>query len=207
MITRDRFEEIKQKFGEVASFAVWAKAGDKPKSNIGDMSVFDLKTNPELLNKLNVNVIMVGLNFAREKGRETLSEKLKNFHDSNPRGQDYKIRFAFENTPYYGAYMTDIIKNFVMLESGDVKKYLKTHKEFLLQNIRNFEKEIVDVGAVKPVLLAFGVDTYNILKENLNPEFYSKLVKLPHYSNRIGKEDYKNKVHEELGLWNFSRVF
>jgi len=200
MISRNKFEKIKEKYGEVASFAIWVKPHDKPKSNIGDMSVFDLQQNPRLLETLNANVVMVGLNFAREKGEHTLSEKFKNFHDPNPRGQDYKIRYAFEGSPYYGAYMTDIIKNFVMLDSGDVKKYIKNNKEYLLENVRKFEREIVDIGAVKPIILAFGADTYKILNDNLLSEFYSKIIKLPHYSHHIGKEEYRQKVHAELGL-------
>lgn len=199
MISLEKFLFIKEKYGEVASWAVWIKAGEKPKSNIGDMSVFDLDKNPDLLNLIHVDVIMVALNFARGKGEKTLSEDFKNFHDSNQRGQDYKIRYAFEWTPFYGAYMTDIIKNFVMLDSGDVKKYLKKNREFKLENIRNFEKELVEIGSVKPLILAFGTETYNILKEDLSPEYYSNLIKLPHYSQQISKEKYRETVLGILG--------
>lgn len=198
MITREKYKEIKEKYGEVGSFAVWAKQGGTPKSNIGDMSVFDLNKNPELLNTLNVNVVMVALNFARDKSDGTLSEPFKNFHDSNPRGQDFKIRYAFEGTPYYGAYMTDIIKNLVMLKSNDVVKHLKDNPGVIAENIKVFEKELEDIGAQKPVILAFGKDTYRILKENLNPEVYSKLIKLTHYSHQIGKEKYREKMMKEV---------
>jgi hypothetical protein len=51
---------------------------------------------------------MVALNFSR-----TIENKaFVNFHDKRPQSQDYKIRYAFRNTEFYGAYMTDIIKGF-----------------------------------------------------------------------------------------------
>ena len=65
MITHDHYTEIQDKYGEFASWAVWVNEDIKPKSNIGDMSVFDLDRNPNLLETLNPNVIMVGLNFSR----------------------------------------------------------------------------------------------------------------------------------------------
>ena len=37
MITRKRFDFLKEKYGKHASWAVWADAGERPKSNIGDM--------------------------------------------------------------------------------------------------------------------------------------------------------------------------
>lgn len=202
MIAREKYKEIREKYGEVGSFAVWVKEGDTPKSNIGDMSVFDLNKNPELLNTLNVNVVMIALNFARDKSDGTLSEPFKNFHDSNPRGQDFKIRYAFQGTPYYGAYMTDIIKNLVMLKSSDVVRHLKDNPGVIAENIKVFEKELEDIGAQKPVILAYGNDTYRILKENLNPEVYSKLIKVTHYSARScsNKEKYRMKVHQDLLL-------
>ena len=60
MITKELYIEIADKYGEFASWAVWANEDLKPKSNIGDMSIFDFEKNPKLLEILNPNVIMVG---------------------------------------------------------------------------------------------------------------------------------------------------
>lgn len=49
-----------------------------------------------------------------------------NFHDSNPHGQDFKLRYAFRDTPYSGVYMTELIK---VLEMVDFKKALKLVKK------------------------------------------------------------------------------
>lgn len=197
MISKQKFEDIKEKYGDVASWAVWAKTGNSPKSNIGDVSVFDIDKNSEILKLLNVNVVMVGFNFSRNVN---FIEKFKNFHDSNPMGQDYKIRYAFEGTDFYGAYMTDVIKNFVMVDSTDVKKYLKLNVQFLKDSVSSFKNELVDIGSEKPVILAFGNDVYAILKNNLEKECYSKLIKITHYSHHISKENYKEKVLQEISI-------
>ena len=50
-----KFNFIKEKYGLLASWAVWAEAGDKPKSNMGDLSIFD---DPDVINSLNENIIL-----------------------------------------------------------------------------------------------------------------------------------------------------
>jgi hypothetical protein len=40
MIDMQQFENIKQKHGSYASWAVWADASASPKSNVGDVSHF-----------------------------------------------------------------------------------------------------------------------------------------------------------------------
>jgi hypothetical protein len=41
-MTRATFDLIKEKYGYYSSWAIWADAGGKPKSNIGDLRVFDI---------------------------------------------------------------------------------------------------------------------------------------------------------------------
>ena len=101
MIDRERFELIKARHGGYASWAVWADAEDKPKSRIADLSVLDPDQNPRLLASLRPDAIMVGLNISR-----SFSELFRNFHDPNPRANDFKLRYAFHSTPFYGAYLT-----------------------------------------------------------------------------------------------------
>lgn len=62
MISREKFEDIRSKHGEYASWAVWAPQGNKPTSNIGDLSVFDLEKSPSMLEVLNPEIVLVGLN-------------------------------------------------------------------------------------------------------------------------------------------------
>jgi hypothetical protein len=81
---------------------VWADASEKPKSNMDDISHFN---NESVLSLLKNDVVMVGLNISRP-----VSKPFLNFHDRNPKANDFKIRYAFKDSPYYGAYMTDINK-------------------------------------------------------------------------------------------------
>lgn len=109
---RATFERIKRKHGGHASWAVWAEPEGTPRSNVGDLSVLDPARNPALLGNLRNDVVMLGLNISRP-----FTEAFRNFHNPNRGGRDFKIRHAFSGTPFYGAYMTDIIKDIVMVDS------------------------------------------------------------------------------------------
>ena len=198
MISKEHFDYIKDKYGEFASWAVWLNEDKKPKSNIGEMGIFDLKINPNLLDILNPEVVMVGLNFSRQIERVDFV----NFHDKRSQWQDYKIRYAFRDTPYYGAYMTDIIKDFEEKVSGNVLNYLKKNKDFEIQNVVLFEEEIKDLKCNDPLIIAFGNITYNILQKHFGERY--RIKKIMHYSQQIGKENYKKSVWKDLfdiDLW------
>ena len=77
MISREHFDTIKNKYGEFASWAVWADEDGKPKSNIGDIDILNPDININLLSILNPQCIMVGLNFSRAIERIDFV----NFHD------------------------------------------------------------------------------------------------------------------------------
>lgn len=192
MITRERFSHILQTHSTVASWAIWAEEGTTPKSNVGDMSVFDLTKNPDLLQQLNPNIVMVGLNFARAVEPVPFS----NFHDKRPQAQDYKLRYAFRDTPFYGAYMTDIIKDFEEVISGNVMKYLRANPDFVLQHVKAFEAELEDLGCKDPLIIAFGNDSYKILKKFFSDRY--RIQKLKHYSCYMSKEAYRGHVLEVL---------
>lgn len=195
MISKEVFEIAKQKYGDVASWAVWEEAGEKPKSNMGHLNIFDVQKIPKLLEVLKNNVVMIGLNFSRPVSP---TEPFKNFHDLNPRANDFKIRYAFRDTEFYGAYMTDVIKNLEMKDSHDVKTYLKQNAKLVQDNISFLREEFFDIQADKPILLAFGADTYNLLNNNLRKDEYSKLIRLTHYSHQISKENYKKEVFNQI---------
>lgn len=187
MIDKNLYLEIAKKCGHYASWAVWAEVGFKPKSNVGDLSVFDLEQNTNLLEQLRPNVIMVGLNISRR-----IEYTFGNFHDRRPQSQDYKIRHAFKNTNFYGAYMTDIIKDFEQVMSGDVISYLKSNPDFEKKNIYFFEQELHDIKSSNPLIIAFGNHAFNILEKHFKERY--KILKIPHYSMHISKEEYKNAV-------------
>lgn len=189
------FRLIENKYGYVASWALWKPADDKPKSNMSDMDILNPDKNKDLLSSIKTNIVMVGLNFSRNV---KFDKPFQNFHDKSPHANDFKIRYAFDNTPYYGTYMTDIIKNLEMVSSKDVLTYLKNNPSVIKQNISCFKEELQTIKSNKPILLAFGSDSYRLLKDNLDSSFYTYLIKLIHYSHQISKEDYKREVHKQI---------
>ena len=189
MITREKFDFIKDKYAYCASWAIWSDEDEKPKSNIGDLTILDPDSNKNLLSQLNPNVVLLGLNISRGD----IKIPFANFHDKRPKATDFKIRFAFRGSPYWGGYMTDIIKDFEQKISGKVISYLRRNKSFEKENVQTFRQELIDIGATDPTLIAFGNITNDILERNLKGEF-KKILKVPHYANYTSKERYREQV-------------
>jgi hypothetical protein len=186
MVDRVKFEFIKEKYGHWTSWAIWSEAGDTPKSNVGDLSIFN---GDNFLKLLNPEVVLVGLNISRGD----IKYPLANFHDARPEATDYKIRHALKDTPLWGGYMTDIIKDFNEKESGKMMSYLRTNKEFEKSNVEIFEGELEDLGCTDPTIIAFGNDAYSILLRNFKDQF--KVLKVPHYANYTSKETYRQQIN------------
>ncbi|MDQ3244456.1 MAG: hypothetical protein M3Q09_12065 [Gemmatimonadota bacterium] len=191
MIDRSRFDHIRNSHGAYASWAVWAPAGSSPKSNIANLDVLDPVANPSLLSTLHADAVMVGLNISRP-----LSEAFRNFHDPRPHAQDFKIRYAFDFTRWWGAYMTDIIKYVETIKTSELRSLLTP--EVVRQNVDSFVNELRDLGSTKPVLLAFGRDTYKIVVNHVPSSAYTALVALTHYSHQISKESYRTTVLRQI---------
>ena len=187
MISKSKFELIEKKYGHFASWAVWAEEGNKPKDNIGDISFFNIKKTPQILDILNPNVILVALNISGP-----LKISLGNFHAPNSTAQDFKLRYALRNSPYWGGYMTDIIKDFEEKISKNVMSYLKENKQFERDNIQMFEEELFDLGSINPIIIALGGDSYTILNRNLKDKY--NIFRISHYSHFISKENYRKEV-------------
>jgi len=194
LIDRERFDLIRRAHGSYASWAVWAPPTLGAKSNTGDLSILDVESNPAILSVLNGGVIMVGLNISR-----TFAEPLRNFHDSDPKANDFKLRYAFTGTPYYGAYMTDIIKDFPMVDSGELLRHLRADPSLTQANVAMLRQELRDLGCPRPTILAFGHAAYSLLGDQLSPDEYASLFRLTHYSHRIGKERYRKTVLAQVG--------
>jgi hypothetical protein len=185
---KETFELIKRKHGGYASWAIWAEPGPRPKSNTGDLSVLDPDRNPSLLDVLRNDVVMMGLNLSRG-----FPVPFGNFHDSSPKGQDYKIRYAFAATPYWGAYMTDLIKGLVMLKSGDVIRYCASNPTLIEESIQLLLQEFDDLGCGKPQVLTFGAVAHRLAVKYVPSSRYSSLIRLRHYSDYVSQETYLNR--------------
>jgi hypothetical protein len=193
MVDRPTFDRIKEKHGSYASWAVWKPSNGRPKANMGDLCVLDPDCNPRLLETLRNDVVMLGLNLSR-----SFPPPFGNFHDASPSGQDYKIRFAFTGTSYYGAYMTDFVKGVVMLKAGNLIRHVVENEDLVADNVDHLLEEFDDLNAGSPTVIAFGADTYVLAAKYLPASRYSRLVRVTHYSQYISKEDYRARVLGEL---------
>lgn len=196
MIKKEIYEKIKERYGYLSSWAVWKLPDSTPKSNTGDLTVF---AEPEVLSVLNTNYVFVGLNVSNTHGNESVRDNnyWANFHSNYKYQNDYKLRYALMNTPFWGSYMTDIIKKYPEVDSNKVKAFLNQNPNVVKQNIEEFKLEMSILNSnEKPVLIAMGDMAYQILKKYLSDEF--KIVKIMHYSNMIGEKEYRKSVLEGL---------
>ena len=189
MIGRTRFDTIKRQHGGYASWAVWAEAAEAPKSNIGDLSIFDVDANPALLDTLTGDVVMVGLNISR-----SFSEPFRNFMISARRRMTSNCGMRSRRLRDDGAYMTDIIKKVEMVDSNDLLEHLKASPSLVQENVATFREELRDLNSDRPTILAFGAAAHRLLAENISHREYSRSIKLIHYSHRISKESYRQSV-------------
>jgi len=152
---------------------------------MGDLNIFN---DPKTIEYLNENIIFVGLNISRG----SIKVPFANFHDANPRATDFKTRYALKDTSYWGGYMTDIIKNYSEVDSGQIPKYLKDNPDIEANNVKVFEEELDDLGSKNPLIIAFGALTFKILQRNFKHRY--KIKKIPHYANHGSKERYREDV-------------
>ena len=180
----DTYNKIKEKYGNISSWAIWAEPLDiRSKVGMEDISFFE-NPSDKTLDLLNPNIILVGLNIS-----EKILRTFGNFHPDKTTAQDYKTRFALHGSMFWGAYMTDIIKSYEEKISGNLMKYLTKNKEFEKENIKIFEKELLDIGSENTIIIAFGNDTYNILKRNFKDTY--TIYKVPHYSAFIQLDSFR----------------
>lgn len=191
MISNEKFIEIRERFGHFASWAIWADEGVNPKDNIDDLSVLDPDVNPNLLNTIHGNSILLGLNISRR-----IERPLANFHDPRSVATDFKIRYAFKGTGYYGSYMTDIIKDFEEKASGKMMSFLRNNQDFERENIQKLREEIDVLEIPNPVIVTFGRDAEKVATRNFGNDL--KVIGIPHYASFISKENYRRKVCSQL---------
>ncbi len=196
MIDKDRFDRIRAFHGAYASWAVWSPPTSTAKSNVGDLEVLDPNLNPALLASLNPEIVMLGLNLSR-----LLRAPLANFHDDSKNAQDYKLRYALQGTPWWGGYMTDIIKDLPAVNSNDPK--LRLSPEQMEANVDRFVGELRDLGSTSPTLLAFGAKTYARVKRYVLRRLDLKLIRLTHYSHFISAEDYREEIRRKSSADSF----
>lgn len=198
-ISDEAFTEIKNKYGQWVSWAIWSQQKTaNAKCGIGDLSVFDFTQNNNR-SLLHVNYVLVGLNASRDVSGdgEGAQDNFANFHSSYKYATDYKIRAALADTPVWGAYMTDVLKDYIELSSGNVDKAIRENSIDYNEHFPILLNEITILGAENATFVAFGKSTEKLLKLAL-PN--AKIVYVPHYANYNSVDAYRDKVLSNLSL-------
>ena len=192
-ISRELFELIRKNHGEYGSWAVWnePRKGDKRLSGGMNEPIFDNVTD-ELLSHLKPQYMFIGYNWSTGSVAE-----LMNFHSVD--SHIGKLRYALRNSPFWGAYLTDVVKYYSNPDSKKAEEYLADHPEIEADSIAILRKEISDLGVEQPILIAFGRRAFKTLNKHLKGEY--KIVQITHYSHQIERpadENYKNKIMKKL---------
>jgi hypothetical protein len=197
MVDRETFNQMKGRYGHYASWAVWALPIETPKSNMENLRVLDPDPNSGLLQILRNDVVMLGLKIS---GPLPEPAPFRNFHYGAVY-HDYKTRYAFVGTPYWGAYMTDFIKDVPVTDSNALIRHLTANPSLVKKNVERLLAEFNDLKCVRLTILAFGIAAHDLFVSNFPRARYSRAICLPHYSDyRLSKEVFRQRVHRILGI-------
>lgn len=154
------------------------------------MSIFQ---DENILDLLHGNYVIIAMNASEHSERKDKYEgSWRMFHsDDNRRQQDFKMRYAFKDTPLWGSYMTDLIKNHPDKNSAEVIKHIKENPDVLTENI-GFLKDELNILGGDPILIALGNDVEKWLRKGLDDTY--KIVKITHYAHFISKEDLREEA-------------
>ena len=156
--------DLAKKYGMYSSWAIWNPANP---ANAGIIA--------EHHGWLNASVVMVALNVSR-----WIPNTWQNFHSTD---HARKLMFAFNDSPYRGAYMTDIIKGEVEAKAGRLLERIGAGSIDVRKHIDAFRAEMFDVGADEHSLfILFGNDVAQFFKTHL-ALIYPNHVSCAHYSN------------------------
>lgn len=172
MISEDKFKAIGERYGEYSSWAIWNP------DDILDTSVID-----ENCHELRTDVVMVGLNVSADISGRWWT----NFHAGR---NDPKLRLAFNESRFRGAYMTDIVKSVVMVKAADVMKGIRRGDIDIRAHVQQFKEEMAFIGADHSSLfIVFGNDAAGEFKEHLASTF-PNFVLCEHFACYRKKEDW-----------------
>jgi hypothetical protein len=140
---------------------------------------------------IHTKTILVGLNVSEDISKD---DPFCNFHSSSPTSQDYSLRETLHNTPLWGSYITDLIKDHIEKDGSSVVSYMKRNPHELQRHIDKFKEELKVIGANKPSIIAIGSGVYDLLKRGLGDEY--DIHQIYHYSSTKSKKEKKDQVIE-----------
>ena len=187
---KEKFLAIKERYGQVCSFAIWLK---NPKAVIKltkqswDMSCFVEPKLSESLKQMRTDIIFVGENISQipiSKDSNYKENAFANFHSGSC---DCRLMKAFFELPdLYGIYMTDIYKNFSNKDGSKVSDYFKDHPDEEKRQFKAFQEEIDFVtDGIEPLFIISGDATVEAF-ERFNKNKKYRYISICHYSKDGG---------------------
>jgi hypothetical protein len=162
-LVQSLFDDLAEKYGMYSSWAIWNSANPP-----------DTRIIAEHQSCLKTSVVMIGLNVSRP-----IPTPWRNFHGSD---HARKLMFAFNNSPYRGAYMTDIIKGEVEANAGGLLARIRNGSIDVQKHINAFRAEMLDVGVHEHSLfILFGRSVAQFFTRHL-ARVYPNHVSCAHYS-------------------------
>ena len=163
---QSKFDELAAKYGWCSSWAVWDPAYPEDAAIIAN-HVAELKT----------SVVLVALNISRE-----IRNDWQNFH-GHLGEHARKLMYAFNESPYRGAYMTDLIKGEVEPNADRLMAKVRSGKIDLCKHVNAFNAEMSHVGVHKHSLfILFGDKVEKLFRLADLHTVYLNHVRCTHYS-------------------------
>lgn len=182
MISRERLNEIGERYGEYSSWAIWDR------DDIRDTSLIE-----QNCHELRTDVVMVGLNVSADISGKWWT----NFHAGR---NDPKLRLAFNESRFRGAYMTDIVKSVVQVNGAELMRGIRRGEIDIIEHTKLFEEEMAFVGADRSTLfLVFGNDAGGLFEKYLSSSF-PNFVLCEHFACYRKKEDWLRDMWTAIDL-------
>jgi hypothetical protein len=186
-VSRVDFELLRQKYGGFASWAIWDPRDKSDESIINRCQ-----------HELNARTVMVGLNISAP-----LTVPWSNFHIGR---NDRKLEFAFNESEFRGAYMTDLIKAEVEVSSAELMRRIRNGSINIGPHLAFFRQEMADVGATgESNFILFGSDVKNLFRQHLNDLFPNQIA-VRHYAVYGSAEDWTAEFRQIASAREYSNL-
>jgi len=181
MISETKFIEIRERFGEFATWAIWNSENES-----------DTKIIEQNIDELHTKWVLIGLN---------ISKPVKVWGNFRGGKHDRKLKIAFRNTNISGAYMTDLIKK-IEKSSSEIEKEIKQGNLNISEQVNNLVEELNLVGVTnKTKFIIFGDTARNLYDEYYERYFpENKVYYLKHYSSRGTDKNWVEYVWNRLNI-------
>ena len=167
MYSSEKFKELSEKYGQIASWAIWNYSNPK-----------DSRIIEKYIDQLNSRYVLIALNVSRDINKWPV---WSNFHDNT---HARKLKYACNDTELRGSYMTDLFKNVVKPRSTNIEKVL--NKKKINENVDFFRQEMEDIGIDQnSQFIIFGVRGSTISRlydQHFRKYFKNKVINSYHYS-------------------------